>query len=222
MSPQARVLAGVPTGGRWATASRPEIATSLAAPAPGTRPVRPPRPVRPSGRSLEHAALADLGVPAGALSLLAPVEAKTVLGSLTRADSSSRAAVRKHVDAYLRWRDVSASGPVGADRARRIFAEATSQHEAAVAGFTAAQTVADRRRDPDALMRLQEAQDDLVRAVRRKDSAAEDLRYLSDPSWRESARWGRPLEPGSSAEELLARMSARRRFADPAYRGQVH
>ena len=178
--------------------------------------------MRPSARSLEHATLADLGVPAGALSLLAPVEAKTVLGSLTRTDSSSRAAVRKHVDAYLRWRDVSASGPVGHDRARRILAEATGQHEAAVAGCTAAQAVANRRQDPVALVHLQEAQDDLVRAVRRKDAAAEDLHYLSDPVWRQPARWGQTLEQGASVGDLLARMSARRRFADPAYRGQVH
>ena len=205
MSTQPRVLAGVPTSGQFAAGPHPETGTTLT-------------PASPARRSPSHGELADLGVPAGTLSLLAPVEARSVLGSLSESDAGDRGRVRARVAAYLRWRDLATTGPLYADRARRIAAEATDQLEAARAGFEA--TRQGQFAGPGVLLAA-EAEADLMAAVRRQDAAAEDLRYLTDPSWAPGA-WRQPKAEDVLRTEWFARSSAHHRVSRRGYRGQVH
>lgn len=214
MTIQTRQPAGTPTGGQFATSARAESGTTLVG--PGHDPEREPAENRPSDRSPEHGELARLGLGEGELSLLAPVEAKTlVAGVRERGIAADRPRVRAYVDAYLRWRDLAETGPVHETRARRIVDEATRQYAAAKLGF--ADAIEAAKADPgDGERILEEAQDDLSAAVRRFDDARADLRYVTDPEWRET-----PSE-SLSMNDYFALDGARRRFAKKDYRGQLH
>lgn len=205
-----RQPAGVPAGGQFATAARTEPAVDLVTPgySPG------PSASRPADRSPEHARLADLGVPAGKLSLLAPVEAKSVLGTVPPQGLTDRDEARATVDAYLRWRDLADTGKVHELRARRILDEATGQLAAAQRGLVDANEQV-RAGSADGPLLQDEAAQDVSVAVRRFDDARADLRYLTDPQWRESSG-------ALSMADYFALHGARRRFANDAYRGQVH
>lgn len=212
MTAQARQPAGTPVGGQFSTATRPEAALTLVG--KGYDPPPAPAETRPSDRSPEHAQLAALGVGEGKLSLLAPVEAKTLWRQVSELALTDRAKVRGAVDAYLHWRDLADHMPVYEARARRIVDESTRQYAAARLGFADAQDAA-RRGDTGADIRADEAQADLSAAVRRYDDARADLRYLTDPAWRDGK--GAVM----SMNDHLALDSARRRFAASTYRGQV-
>jgi hypothetical protein len=156
-----------------------------------------------------------MGVGEGRLSLLAPVEARTLAAQLS-CERSDRAAVRARVDAYLHWRDLADPGPVSEFRAGRIAEETVRQLDAAKDGYVRAREwVWGSSTDVRGLLELEEAEEDLKVAVRRHDRAHADLRYLNDPSWR----------PGTVADGALDEFECaltHERFADPSYRGQVH
>lgn len=206
MSTQMRVPAGDPHGGQFATTARAESGTVLERPGPA-----------PRDRSTEHAELADLGAGAGKLALFAPIEAKSVLGTLTDEDKTDRAAVRARLDAYLHWRDLADSGRVHELRARRILDEATRQYDAARAGFKDAQDAV-ATGAPDAERQEEESQLDLSAAVRRYDAARADVRYLAEPKYREAEQPVFGVVVLGQADQL----AAIERFTDPAYRGQVY
>lgn len=182
---------------------------------PGHDPERAPAETRPSQRSAEHATLAGLGVPAGKLSLLAPIEAKSVIGTMREEELTDRAKARAKVDAYLHWRDLADTGRVSEWRAHRIVEQATGQYAAAKLGFADAQDAHKAGRE-DAAVLLDEAQEDLSAAVRRYDDARADLAYLTDPVWRDAAAETLPMN------DYYALDGARRRFAKKDYRGQVY
>lgn len=218
MTFQLRKPAGSPAGGQFAVSARAESGTTLT---PLDQDPQPePAAHRPADRSPEHAQLAQLGVPAGKLSLLAPVEAKSVLGTLRPEQVTDRAAVRGQVDAYLHWRDLAETGPLHETRARRIADEATRQYAAARRGFTEAQQAAalgDGDRPRAVLLdEAYEAEADLRDAVRRYEDARADLRYLTDPSWRDAT------SEQVTMLDHFALDGARRRLAKKDYRGQVH
>ena len=218
MTFQLRKPAGSPAGGQFAVNERTETGTTLA---PLHQEPQPdPAARRPADRSPEHSRLAELGVAAGKLSLLAPVEAKSVLGTLRPEQLTSRAAVRDQVDAYLHWRDLADTGALHETRARRIADEATRQYAAARRGFADAQEAlkpggSDRPR-AELLQEMDEAETDLRDAVRRYDDARADLRYLTDRSWRDAA----PEQV--TMLDHFALDGARRRITRRDYRGQVH
>jgi hypothetical protein len=203
---QARVHGAGPANGQWATEAHTETGTTL-------------RAAHPAQRSDAHARLDELGVGAGVLSLLAPVEAKTVLGSMPEG-TSGRAEVCARAAGYLHWRDLDKTGPVTPDRAHRIATEAAGQYAAAQVGFT--DTQSSQHDGDEGALRFAESQLDLMSAVRRFDAANEDVHYLSDPSWRPISLWRQATANDASMGDFLARSAAHRRFADPAYRGQVH
>ena len=176
----------------------------------------PGRVFDPARRSPQHAELAALGVGAGKLAMLAPVEAKSVLGSIRLGTKNDPAQVRAQVDGYFHWRDLADSGPLHVYRAERIESEAARQFEAARhAWWNAAQGL--QGGEPGAVEREAAAQADLSEAVRRHDAAVTDLRYLTDPAYR---------EPGDEQPDVVTlgeadRLAAIARFTDPKYRGQV-
>lgn len=214
MSIQTRQPAGTPVGGHFATSARVESGTSLIG--PGHDPEPGPADAHPSERSPEHAVLSELGVGAGKLSLLAPVEAKTlVAGVRERGIDQDRPRVRAYVDSYLRWRDLAETGPVHETRARRIVDEATRQYAAAKVGFRVSQEAV-KREDAGADLLSEEAQEDLSAAVRRFDDARADLQYVTDPEWRASV-----VTETLAMNDYFALDGARRRFAKKDYRGRV-
>lgn len=213
MTVQTRQPAGTPAGGQFAATARSESNLVLTGSTQDPGPA--PTDIRPSDRSPEHTELAAAGVGEGRLSLLAPVEAKTLAAAVRESETTDHEQVRAYVQSYLRWRDLAETGPVHETRARRIVDEATRQYAAAKLGFADAQEAV-KRGDRDADTRSIEAQDDLSAAVRRFDDARADLKYLTEPDWRTA-----PAESQSMAD-YFALDGARRRFADKTYRGQVH
>jgi hypothetical protein len=201
---QARVQGAGSTNGQWAVGARAETTTTLSRP-------------RPAERSEAHARLRELGVGAGVLSMLAPVEAQSVLGSLPEY-VTDRAAVREHAGRYLHWRDLADTGPLHELRAHRVLDEACRQYDAAVVGFIDAQAAASADGHPNTGIECEETEADLGTAVRRKDAARADLAYLTDPACRVSD----PAAVERLAPGAWDQQAAIERFADPRYRGQVH
>lgn len=207
MSFQQRVPSGAPTGGQFAQSEHGETGTHLQ--------LAEPAGTRHSQRSDAHSALHERGLGEGKLSLLAPIEAGSVLNTLPA--GADRPATRAHLDAYLHWRDLADTGGLHEARANRIVAESTRQFEASRLGFADAQAALKAERSPAAIERARESEADLRDAVRRMDDAVADLRCLRDPAWN-----GTGLEPSSeSMNDFYARSGAKRRFATKGYRGQV-
>ena len=202
-----RQPSGAPTGGQFATSAHGETGTNL-----GPAPPAPPVTFQ-SGRSPDHARLAGMGVGEGMLSLLAPVEAKSVLNSLPPqvGDAGRRGQVRGHVDAYLHWRDLADTGPLHVTRARRIVEESTRQFEASRNWFVGTEPLTRQE-----VLAYVEGEADLHSAVRRMDAAIADLRYLTDPTWQSGT-----AAATESVSDYYARYGAQRRFAKKGYRGQV-
>ena len=207
MSLQQRVPSGAPAGGQFAQSANGETGTVLE--------LAPPVGTRASQRSDAHSALHERGLGESKLSLLAPVEARSVLGTMPA--GADRPTNRAHLDAYLHWRDLADTGELHEVRANRIVSESTRQFEASRLGFADTEAAVKAERTPVTIERAQESERDLSDAVRRMDDAIADVRYLSDPTWRATPA----TTTTESMNDYYARSGAQRRFAKKGYRGQV-